>query len=33
LDYFPSEYKNRDVGSNGPRYYNDSVYEKLGLND
>lgn len=33
LDNFPDEYSRRDVNASGPRYYNDSVYEKLGLNE
>lgn len=32
LDFFPTEYKGRDTKSVGPRVYNDSVYEDLGLN-
>lgn len=31
LDNFPSEYRRRQSTDTGPRYYNDSVYEKLGL--
>jgi hypothetical protein len=31
LDNFPDEYHRRKPQDNGPRVYNDSVYEKLGL--
>ena len=33
LDQFPGEYSNRDTAATGPRFYNDSVYQKLGLNE
>jgi len=33
LDNFPSEYKKRSAADKGPRTYNDSVYQSLGLND
>ena len=34
LDNFPSEYRKRTTNSSiGGRYYNDSVYSTLGLND
>lgn len=33
LDNFPGEYRRRNSENKGPRLYNDSVYEKLGLND
>jgi len=31
LDNFPDEYRRRDKSATGPRFYNDSVYTKLGL--
>lgn len=31
LDQFPGEYAKREKGASGARYYEDSVYEKLGL--
>lgn len=31
LDHFPGEYKRRNPQDNGPRFYNDSVYQELGL--
>ena len=31
LDNFPDEYDKRDKSATGPRYYNDSIYTKLGL--
>lgn len=31
LDHFPDEYKGRKPQENGPRFYKDSVYQKLGL--
>ncbi|MEX2578426.1 MAG: TIR domain-containing protein [Verrucomicrobiales bacterium] len=33
LDQFPREYSNRDPSATGPRFYNHSVYQKLGLNE
>jgi len=33
LDQFPNECARRGVGDVGPRFYPDSVYEKLGLNE
>jgi len=33
LDNFPSEYKKRKPEDVGPRHYNDSVYQTLGLNN
>lgn len=33
LDYFPNEYNNRKKDSHGPRAYNESIYQALGLND
>lgn len=32
LDSFPTEYKGRDKKSVGARVYNNSIYDKLGLN-
>lgn len=31
LDNFPGEYNKRDSSARGPRFYNDTVYTKLGL--
>ena len=31
LDQFPAEYSNRQSNSGGDRFYNESVYQKLGL--
>jgi hypothetical protein len=31
LDHFPDEYSRREVGAAADRYYNASVYERLGL--
>lgn len=31
LDHFPAEYYNRNSNDTGIRYYNDKVYERLGL--
>ena len=31
LDHFPEEYARRKAGESGDRYYNDSVYQQLGL--
>ncbi len=31
LDNFPEEYANRDKSKKGPRYYNNDIYNKLGL--
>jgi hypothetical protein len=33
LDNFPSEFKKRDVKNKGARFYNDSVYKSLDIND
>jgi hypothetical protein len=33
LDNFPAEYRRRNVNEEGARYYNDTVYQNLGLNN